>query len=102
MSEAIVVALIMSGFTLIGTFVNSYVQAKKAKMEQDARQALNEQKLQAFMVATNEKIEALTVECRAHNKVKDRMYSAEQNIAVIQEQIKVGNHRIDDLERKVS
>ncbi len=37
-----------------------------------------------------------------HNSVIERMYKVEEKTAVQEEQIKVANHRIDDLERSVS
>ena len=43
---------------------------------------------------TETKLEALTREVREHNKFARRM-------PVVEEQIKVANHRIEDLERKV-
>ena len=36
-----------------------------------------------------------------HNSVIERMYKVEEKTAVQEEQIKVANHRIDDLERSV-
>ena len=33
-----------------------------------------------------------------HNQMIERMYNAEKEIAKVQEQMKVANHRIDDLE----
>lgn len=36
-----------------------------------------------------------------HNSVIERMYKVEEKTAVQDEQIKVANHRIDDLERSV-
>lgn len=34
-----------------------------------------------------------------HNSVVERTYCNERDISVLKEQIKVGNHRIEDLER---
>lgn len=68
---SIVVALITGGLTLIGVIItNSKSQA-----------------------ITNYRIEELTREVREHNNFAKRM-------PVVEEQIKVINHRIDDLERK--
>ena len=35
-----------------------------------------------------------------HNNVVERMYALEEKMSVHEEQIKVANHRIEDLERK--
>lgn len=69
MSDSILVALISGGVTLIGVLVaNSRAQA-----------------------VTDTKLEELTREVREHNHFAQR-------VPVIEEQIKVINHRIDDLE----
>jgi len=65
----IVVALITGGITLVGVLISN-------------------QKAQAV---TDTKLEELTREVREHNGFA-------QKIPVMQEQIKVINHRIDDLE----
>lgn len=71
MTEGIIIALISGGLTLIGVLIsNSKTQA-----------------------ITDTKIEELTREVREHNNFAKRM-------PVVEEQIKVINHRIDDLERK--
>ena len=67
----ILVALISGGITLLGVLVSN-------------------SKSQAVM---DTKIEELTREVRKHNNFAER-------IPVMQEQIKVANHRIEDLERK--
>lgn len=69
MTEAIICALITGGITLAGVLVtNSRAQA-----------------------VTEEKIEELTREVREHNNFAKRM-------PVVEEQIKIINHRIADLE----
>ena len=69
MSESVIVALISGGLTLIGVLIaNSRTQA-----------------------VTDTKLEELTREVREHNGFAKRM-------PVIEEQIKVINHRIEDLE----
>lgn len=66
----IIVALITGGITLVGVLISN-------------------QKSQAV---TDTKLEELTREVREHNGFA-------QKIPVMQEQIKVINHRIDDLEQ---
>lgn len=69
MSESIVVALISGALTLMGVLIaNSRTQA-----------------------VTDTKLEELTREVREHNNFAKRM-------PVVEEQIKVINHRIEDLE----
>ena len=80
MTEAIIVALISGGLSLIGVVVTCMATAKK-----------NENTLKVSQAVTDTKIEELTREVRAHNNFAQR-------IPVVEEQIKVINHRIDDLE----
>lgn len=46
------------------------------------------------------RIEQLEKKVDKHNTVIERTFNLEQNQAVMQEQIKVANHRIEDLERE--
>lgn len=45
------------------------------------------------------KLDELTKKVEKHNNVIERVYRLEQRDAVHEEQIKVANHRIDDLEK---
>ena len=47
---------------------------------------------------TNYRIEQLEKKVEKHNSVVERVYVLEKHEAVINEEIKVANHRIDDLE----
>ena len=49
---------------------------------------------------TNYRIEQLEKKVDKHNTVIERTYKLEESQAVIQEQIKVVNHRIGDLEKE--
>lgn len=81
----IIVAIITGCITLFGTLVGVYFQNKattdKIAHSLDLRQAV-----------TDTKLEELTREVRAHNGFAQRM-------PVVEEQIKVINHRIEDLEK---
>ena len=46
----------------------------------------------------NFRIEQLEKKVDKHNKVIDRVYELEKRDAVVEEEIKVANHRINDLE----
>ena len=80
MSEAIVVALITGGMSLVGVIVTSLVTARKS-----------ENAIKIAQAVTDTKIQELTREVREHNNFAKRM-------PVVEEQIKVINHRIGDLE----
>ena len=80
MSEAIVVALITGGLSLAGVVITCAVTARK-----------NETAMRISQAVTDTKIDELTREVRQHNGFAQRM-------PVVEEQIKVINHRIGDLE----
>ena len=80
MSEAIAVALITGGLSLVGVVVTCIATSKKTEKAAAVAQAV-----------TDTKIDELTREVRAHNNFAQRM-------PVVEEQIKVINHRLADLE----
>lgn len=80
MGEAILVAIITGGLSLVGTVLTVLMTSRKS-----------EENLRVSQAVTDTKIEALTCEVRAHNNFARRM-------PVVEEQIKVINHRIADLE----
>ena len=80
MSEAIIVALITGLLSLAGAVISNLATARK-----------NAAVLQTQQAVTDTKIEDLTREVRTHNHFAQRM-------PVVEEQIKVINHRIHDLE----
>lgn len=86
MSEAIIVAIITSGLSLIGVIVSNNRTAQNMDKSMDA-------KLDKQQAVTETKLEELTREVRAHNNFAQR-------IPVLEEQIKVANHRIEDLEKE--
>ena len=81
MSEAILVALITGGMSLVGVIITSLITARKS-----------ENAIKIAQAVTDTKIQDLTREVREHNNFARRM-------PVVEEQIKVINHRIADLER---
>mgnify|MGYP003307277053 FL=1 len=48
---------------------------------------------------TNYRIEQLEKKVAEHNTLVTRLYAVEKNEAIMEEEIKVANHRIDDLEQ---
>ena len=50
---------------------------------------------------TSYRLEQLEKKVEVHNKVIDRVYKLEERTELQEEKIKVANHRIGDLEKKV-
>ena len=89
MTEAIIVALITAASAVVCQLV---IAANSRKSMQQAQ--YDSQKLIEY------KIDKLSERVDKHNSVIARTYKLEQDYAVVAEQIKVANHRIEDLERK--
>ena len=81
MSDAILVALITGGLSLAGVVITCLATARRSEKNSAIAQAV-----------TDTKIQELTREVRLHNGFAQRL-------PVVEEQIKVMNHRILDLER---
>lgn len=91
----IAVALISAGssllvgvFSLIGVVISNNKSNSKIQSDMKTAQAV-----------TDTKIEELKNQVEKHNKVIERVYSLEKSDAVEQKEIKVINHRIEDLEK---
>lgn len=82
MSEAIVVAFITGGLSLLGTIITVLITSNKTN-----------ENLRISQAVTETKITELTREVREHNGFAQRM-------PVIEEQIKVINNRLRDLEKE--
>lgn len=82
MSNEIIVAIITGVFTFGGVVVTNIVSNRKVQYQLHEQQKI-----------TDVKLEQLTEEVKKHNNFATR-------VPVIEEQIKVINHRIDDLGRK--
>ena len=80
MTEAIICAIVTGGLSLLGIIYASNKSASKVDAKLDTQQAVIETKM-----------DELTREVREHNGFAKRM-------PVVEEQIKVINHRLADLE----
>lgn len=81
MTESILVALVTGSLSLLGVVISSRASSKKT-----------EQSIQTSMAVTDTKLDELAREVRTHNHFAQRM-------PVVEEQIRVINHRIGDLEQ---
>lgn len=81
--ETIISACISAGVTLIICIINNHGQQEKTR-------ALMEYKL-----------DELTKRVDKHNNTIERTYHLEEKMSIQEEKMRVANHRIEDLERKV-
>lgn len=82
--DSIIVALITGGMSLVGVIISNAASSSRS-----------EQAIKVSQAVTDTKIEELTREVRSHNDFAKRM-------PVVEEQIKVINHRLEDLEKEVN
>lgn len=87
--ETIVSAIISAGAAIVVCLITQNRQAMRLEAQLDKQTALLEQRLGQL----SERVEK-------HNNVIERTYKLEELTAVQTEQIKVANHRIEDLENK--
>ena len=81
MGEALLTALVTGGLSLAGVIISNLLAARKTEAAMRVNQAV-----------TDTKLEELTREVRAHNNFAQRM-------PVVEEQIRVMNRRVGDLEK---
>jgi hypothetical protein len=79
--ESIIVALITGAFAFTGTFLSVYFANRKST------------------ALITYRIDKLEEKVHAHNNLIERMYKVEENCRVLDEKMKVANHRITDLEK---
>ena len=80
--DAIIIALITGGCSVVGVVIPPLATSRRT-----------EQRMATAQAVTDTKLEELTREVRAHNNFAQR-------IPVLEEQMRVANHRITDLENK--
>lgn len=86
MSDAVLVAIISGICSMIVGIVSAVISAR-------ATGTNVQKKMEIAQAVTDTKLDELTREVREHNNFARRM-------PVLEEQMKVANHRIDDLEKK--
>lgn len=77
MTETVIVAIL----SLVGTLAGAYIANRKST---------------ALVIYRLEQLEA---KVNKHNNVIERTFKLEEQEALLEERIKVANHRIDDLEK---
>ena len=82
--ESILVALITGGLSLLGVVITNMMAARRT-----------EQRMITAQAVTDDRLEELTRDVRAHNNFAQR-------VPVLEEQLRVANHRIADLENKTA
>lgn len=98
MSEAIVVALITGGVSLIGTIITVLAVNRQTIAALDKQSAISDEKIQGEINVIKEQITTLSTRVEKHNSIIERTYALERRMDVAEEKQKVANNRIKDLE----
>lgn len=88
MSDAIIVALISAGVTLIGVIINSRTNYQRLMAELDKRMSV-------YQARTDERIDELTRETREHNNFARRL-------PVLESQLSDLTRRVSQIEQRPS
>lgn len=103
MADAVLAAVITGGLSLIGVIITVFYTSKKSDQQQrqlnaqmiaelKQRSDASDAKLDKEVALLRAEVDELMREVRQHNNFAQR-------IPVLEEQIKVANHRIEDLEK---
>ena len=87
--ETIITSSITGAITLLVCLINNSYQNKA-----------NERKHNETITLIDYKLSELTKRVDKHNNVVERMYKLEETTALLEEKMKVANHRIEDLEEE--
>ena len=82
MIDTATATVVVGGLSFLGTLIGAYYSNKKSA---------------ALMGYRLDKLEE---KVDKHNQVIERTYKLEESTAILEEKIKVANHRIDDLEAR--
>lgn len=96
MNEAIITGIV----GIVVCMINNYCQRKSADKQHQATIEAAEKQHNTTMALIEYKLDQLTKKVDLHNNAVERLFLVEKTIEVQKEQIKVANHRIEDLEHE--
>lgn len=97
MSEAVLVALITGGLTLLGTVVTVVISHRQTIATLEKNSAVADEKIHGEINVLKADIRTLSNRVEAHNKVVERTYKLEERMSVAEERISDAHHRINDI-----
>lgn len=97
-AAAVLAALITGICGIVAQVVISRRSKDELYNRLDKQSEVKDTELKGEIAVIKTEIQELRKSQDKHNQMIERMYDAEKEIAKVQEQMKVANHRIDDLE----
>ena len=92
-------ALIAAGATLLVCLINNHYQHKQFETQVQQQREETEQKHNETISLVTYRLEQLEKKQDKYNNIISRIYELEKSEKVLEEKIKVVNHRVDDLEQ---
>ena len=99
MSEGVIAALITGAVSLIGIIVTVVLSNRSLMDKMDKDNAIADERIRGEIAVIKNDVQQLRGDVQKHNSIVERTYKLEQESAVHTEQLKVVNHRIEDLEK---
>ena len=99
MPEAIWVAVITGALAIIGDIIISARSTKELYAKLDKQSEIADERIRGEIAVIHTEINELRKTVEKHNSTIERTYKLEERMSVAENQIKVTNHRVDDLER---
>lgn len=99
---AVIAAFVTGACAIISQLIISRRSQHELYDKLDKQSEVNDTAIKGEIKVVQTEIAELRKSQDKHNQMIERMYSAEKDIAKLQEQMKVANHRIDDLEHKTA
>lgn len=91
--------LITGAVAMLVCMINNAYQRRSAERQHEATVKAAEKQHNTTIALIEYKLDQLTHKVDLHNNAVERLYIAERAIEVQKEQIKVANHRIEDMEK---
>ena len=88
MNISVITGLISAGAAILVCLINNHYQ-----------RAESDKKHESNIMLISYRLEQLEKKVDLHNNIIERTYDLEKKVDVMEEQVKVANRRIDDLER---
>lgn len=92
-------ALIAAGATLLVCLINNHYQHKQFKTQVQQQREETEQKHNETISLVTYRLEQLEKKQDRYNNIISRTYELEKSEKILEEKMKVVNHRVDDLEQ---
>lgn len=94
MSEAVITGVV----AIVVCMINNAYQRRASEKQHQATIEAAEKQHNTTIALIEYKLDQLEKKVDLHNNAVERLYAVEKTVEVQQEQIKVANHRLDDLE----